>query len=408
MAKKGVAKYSASASLQGYLYQCRYALLLFLQKNRVTPSLRVSIEKFDDVSFEGTGQPRELIQTKHRVPGNLTDLSEDLWKTLKIWSEGVRDKDFLLPGTVFTLITTQTAPDGTAASYLRTGTGRDPVKAAAILEGAAKTTTSTQLKDACDVFLKLSAKKRNAMLAEVHIHDTEDRIADLDGRLLEEVYYAAPVDHRETFLEQLEGWWYKRVIRHLTTAKQPPIQGIELEREVERLKDGFTEDNLPIEIPLPEPTTTPDPANDPRTFVARLRKIGVPPTRIRQAILDFYRACIHRDRWAKDTLLRFNELEQYDDRLRGEWERMCDDIITALTGIGDDEKARLGRELFQRLDAEAAREVVFFIRPRCTEASISRGTFHKLADEGKVAWHPEDAGTVRTNPSGQSQQRGNR
>lgn len=67
MAKKGVAKYSASESLQGYLYQCRYALLLFLRRNRVTPSLRVSIEKFDDVSFEGTGQPRELIQTKHRV-----------------------------------------------------------------------------------------------------------------------------------------------------------------------------------------------------------------------------------------------------------------------------------------------------------------------------------------------------
>lgn len=94
MAKKGVAKYSALDSLQGYLYQCRYALLLFLQKNRVSPSLRVSVEKFDDVSFEGTGQPRELLQTKHRVPGNLTDLSEDLWKTLKIWSEGVRDKDF--------------------------------------------------------------------------------------------------------------------------------------------------------------------------------------------------------------------------------------------------------------------------------------------------------------------------
>lgn len=406
MAKKGVAKYSASDSLQGYLYQCRYALLLFLQKNRVSPSLRVSVEKFDDVSFEGTGQPRELIQTKHRVPGNLTDLSEDLWKTLKIWSEGVRDKEFPLPGTVFTLITTQTALDGTAASLLRTGTRRDPAKAAAILEAAAMASASLQLKDAFGVFLKLPARKRNAMMAEVYVHDAEDRIADLDARLLQEVYYAAPLDHRRAFLEQLEGWWFKRVIRHLTTAKQPPIRGIELEREMERLKEGFTEDNLPVENPLPEPAKPPDPANDPRTFVSRLRKIGVPPSRIRQAILDFYRACVHRDRWAKDTLLRFNELEQYDDRLRGEWERMCDDIIAAITGMGEDEKARLGRELFQRLDAEAAREVVFFIRPRCTEASISRGSFHKLADEGKVAWHPEDAGTVRATVVGQPQQGG--
>lgn len=84
-------KYSASESLQGYLYQCRYALLLFLQRNRATPSLSVSIERFDDVPSEGTGQPRELIQTKHRVSGSLTDLSEDLWETLRIWLEGVRE-----------------------------------------------------------------------------------------------------------------------------------------------------------------------------------------------------------------------------------------------------------------------------------------------------------------------------
>lgn len=54
MAKSAKSKYSASESLQGYLYQYRYALLLFLQRNRVVPSVRVSIEKFDDVSYEGT------------------------------------------------------------------------------------------------------------------------------------------------------------------------------------------------------------------------------------------------------------------------------------------------------------------------------------------------------------------
>lgn len=179
---------------------------------------------------------------------------------MKIWSEGVLDNDFPLTGTVFTLITTQAAPQGTAASLLRTGAGRDPAKAAAILEAAAKATTSTQLKDACGEFLKLPTKKRNAMMAEVYVHDSEDRIADLDQRLLQESYYAAPLDHRAVFLEQLEGWWFKRVIRHLTAAKQPPVRGVELEREMERLKDGFTEDNLPIEIPLPEPAKPPDPA----------------------------------------------------------------------------------------------------------------------------------------------------
>jgi hypothetical protein len=395
MAKAAPSKFSASGSLQGYLYQCRYALLLLLQRNRAAPTMRMSIEKFDDVTFDGSGQPLELIQTKHHIqPGNLTDLGEDLWKTLRIWSEGVWDNEFL-PGTVFSLITTQTAPAGSAAEALRTGLGRDPVKAAGLLMTAAKGSTNAQLKDAHEVFLKLPPKKRNAMLADVYVHDAAAQIADLELRLRQEVYYAAPLDHRDAFLEQLEGWWFRRVITHLTTPKQPAIRGIELEREMERLKDGYAEDNLPIQIPLPDPPTPPDPANDPRAFVARLRRIGVPPTRVRQAILDFFRAFVHRDRWAKDTLLRFNELEQYDDRLRGEWERLCDDIIAALATADDGEKARLGRELFQRIDSDAAREVLFFIRPRCTEPSISRGTFHKLADEGKIAWHPEDASAAR-------------
>ncbi len=278
LAKSGKTKYSASESLQGYLYQCRHALLLLLRRNRAVPSVRMSVEKFDDVAFDGGGQPLELIQTKHRTqPGNLTDLSEDLWKTLRIWTEGVRDNEFLLPGTLFSLITTQIAPDGGAAALLRPGENRNPAKAMGLLVAAAKATTNAKLKDACEVFLKLSAKKLNAMLSEVYVYDNAARIADLDKQLRQEIYYAAPLDRRESFQVQLEGWWFRRVIRHLTTPNQPPIRGIELEREMERLKDGYTDDNLPIEIPLPEPPTPPDPANDPREFVARLRRIGVPP-----------------------------------------------------------------------------------------------------------------------------------
>ena len=48
-----------------------------------------------------------------------------------------------------------------------------------------------------------------------------------------------------------------------------------------------------------------------------------------------------------------------------------------------------------RIDEDAARFPVFFIRPRCTAPSIGRGTLHKLADAGRVAWHPDAADAVR-------------
>lgn len=135
-------------------------------------------------------------------------------------------------------------------------------------------------------------------------------------------------------------------------------------------------------------------------FVARLRRLGLTNSRIIQACLDYYRACIHRDRWAKETLLRFNELADYDDRLRGEWERLWDDLLASLAGADDEAKTRLGREFFQQIDRDAARATVYYIRPRCTEPSISRGSFHKLADEGKLAWHPEDVDALRAATTG--------
>jgi hypothetical protein len=42
--------FDASPSALGYLYQCRYALLLALQKDD-DPNLCLSIEKLDDVAF---------------------------------------------------------------------------------------------------------------------------------------------------------------------------------------------------------------------------------------------------------------------------------------------------------------------------------------------------------------------
>jgi hypothetical protein len=401
MAKARTSRFSASDSMQGYLYQARYALLLLLRRNKVDTTVRLSVEKFDDVAFESSGMPDELIQTKHCKPGNLTDLSEDLWKTLRIWAEGVRDNQFLLPGTVFTLITTQTAPAGSAAALLRPDDpARDPVQAATMLMAAAKATKSLQLRPACEAFLKLSAKKRTGMLAEVYVHDEATRITGLDRLLEQELYYAAPPDHRAEFIKRVEGWWLQRMIRHLTTPKQPPVLGIEVEREMERIKEGYHEDNLPIVIPLPTPAKQPDPTTDPRAFVARLRRLGLSDARIIQACLDFYRACIHRDRWAKETLLRFNELTDYDDRLRDEWKRLWDDLLSSISAVDEEAKTRVGREFFQRIDRDAARETVFYIRPRCTEPSISRGTFHKLADEGKLAWHPEDVDALRAAGTG--------
>jgi hypothetical protein len=55
--------FSAAASALGYLYQVRYGLVLLLEAKN--PASALSLEKLDDVAFEESGEPTQVLQFKH-------------------------------------------------------------------------------------------------------------------------------------------------------------------------------------------------------------------------------------------------------------------------------------------------------------------------------------------------------
>lgn len=83
--------FSAAASALGYLYQVRYGLVLLLEAKN--PASALSLEKIDDVAFEESGDPTQMLQFKHRLDrtATLTDSSTDLWKTLRVWATKIAD-----------------------------------------------------------------------------------------------------------------------------------------------------------------------------------------------------------------------------------------------------------------------------------------------------------------------------
>jgi hypothetical protein len=75
-----------------------------------------------------------------------------------------------------------------------------------------------------------------------------------------------------------------------------------------------------------------DTENDPRLFVAQLREIGLSSSRIRSAILDYYRAYEQRSAWAREHLLVSGEVEEYEDCLTDEWSRYKDVVFEKAEG----------------------------------------------------------------------------
>jgi len=139
--------------------------------------------------------------------------------------------------------------------------------------------------------------------------------------------------------------------------------------------------------------------NDSRVFVVQLRHIGVSSNRIRNAILDYYRAFQQRSEWARENLLVSGEIEEYENRLVDEWSRYRDVVFEELQEDSAEEVLqRAGKELYKWADQQSGNIESLRIRARVTEPFVTRGSFHILADtvpEPRIYWHPRFLENIR-------------
>lgn len=382
--------FSAVDAALGYLYQVRCALLWTLKRQRTeSTDFQISIETLDDVAFEQVGgEPTDLLQTKHhrRAVASLTDASPDLWKTLRIWFEGHR-RNTILVSTAMYLVTTAKCGEDTAAALLRHGK-RDVEKARQRLDDVARTSTNAINLAAYTAFLAATKAQQTAILERVIIVDGAPSIEDLDGELRAEVFWAAGREHLAAFLQRLEGWWFRRVLRQLTdTTGSQRIGSMELDAEMSDLREQFRQDALPIDddllqFDLDEATAA---AHQNSPFVLQLNLIRAAKQRIAAAIRDYYRAFEQRSRWMRDRLLLQTELGKYEKRLLEEWELVFEAMRDELgDDAADDAKAAAARSVLTW-----AERTTIPIRASVTEPFVTRGSLHMLADDGRLGWHPE-------------------
>ncbi|MDO8871785.1 MAG: hypothetical protein Q7V05_03520 [Methanoregula sp.] len=379
---KSPSKHSAGPSLTGYLYQCRLALFLALKNLKINPNLTISFENLDDVVFEKNGLPKEIIQTKHHTKrkGNLSDASTDLWKTLHIWMDLFQSE---IPQSEFAfyMMTTSLANKGCAAFYLRVEK-RNLHEAEKKLIQVAKTSDNKINKEAYSAFLSMTESQRLTFLNLVFIIDNCPLIDELDKHLQGEILRACHRSRVDQFLLYLEGWWYSRILKSLTTDRAKIILGIELDLRIDELREDFKNDALPIHDDLRTLNVDQELYQD-YIFVHQLRMIDVTSRRIAIAVNNYYRAYEQRSRWLREDLLLLGDIDVYEDRLKEEWTTQFE---TMRENIGEEatekEKVNAARAIYNWVEKEADIPL-----RKCQEPFITRGSYHILADKGKVGWH---------------------
>lgn len=370
----------------GYLYQCREALLLAIVETKSQPSLSVSIERFDDVAFEDNGIAFEQLQLKHHGDSaSLTDMSVDLWKTLRIWSEQT-SKNLNLPfERRFTIITTAQAPVGSVAELLRfpRPSGDAEEKARTLLCAAAGNSSNQESEAGRKAFLALSEQDQRNLIAALRVHDNAPNITDARSEIESLLVFAAPDGKVAHLVDHLEGWWFARVVVCLSNPNTPAISLLTLRAKIDEIASAFRTGELLISPDALAVTAEDLSASDSRVFVKQMRCIEVAEESIELAKLDYYRATAQRSTWARENALLDGEAARYDADLVDRWRRERLARESSGKPISDDHKKTFGRDLFHW----ASRSQIPFRNRH--EQWLCAGSYQMLADGVAVGWHPD-------------------
>lgn len=386
-------RYSAGEQGLGYIYQPRFALLRLLQ---LPESTSVLIEKDDDLDFIDKDGVKTLASLKHKGIGDrLTDLSMDFWKSVRIWLTRYNRDGRSNASLRFFLFSTGTVSN---TSFLRRFLPEPPAeddKAVALSQIAADALAKSESKLIGEIaveFHKLNDDEKDDFLSRIVIFDGGPRIEDIPSIIKEQHMRSIRRDNRDAIFERLEGWWNDAIVNLLVSKRADAIFGYEISDKLSAFSEEYKSDNLPITFRGKVPAREIDADNDPRLFVVQLREIGIASNRIRNAILDYYRAFEQRSSWARQNLLVSGEMEEYEDRLIDEWSRYRDVVFEELDeDSADAVLLEAGKALYQWADLESGNSSTLRIRERVTEPYVVRGGFHILANSRplpRVYWHP--------------------
>lgn len=386
-------QYSAGEQGLGYIYQPRFALLRLLQ---LPESTSVLIEKDDDLDFLDKDDVKTLASLKHKAIGDrLTDLSTDFWKSVRIWLARYNRDGRSEASLRFFLFTTGTV---SKTSFLRrflldrVSQDEETASLSQLVGEALAKTRSDLIGEIAKEFHQLNDEEKDDFLSRIVIFDSGPRIVDVPSIIKDQHMRSIRREFRGAVFERLEGWWNDTVVNLLSGKRIEAIYGYEISDKLSAFAEEYKSDNLPITFRGKAPAREIDAENDPRLFVVQLREIGAASNRIRNAILDYYRAFEQRSVWARESLLVTGEMEEYEDRLVDEWSRYKDVIFEGLDNESADAVLlEAGKALYKWADLESGNISALRIRERVTEPYVLRGGFHILANARpmpRVYWHP--------------------
>lgn len=378
--------FSAKEPALGYYYQIIQGLVLLLEENRMT-NPRLSFECLDDIAIENADKV-ELYQAKlHITPAQLTDRSTDFWKTIRVWSEGIKDGTFNPRTTIFTLITTASISDNSFLNLFMSGKEEDRNKILTMMETIAIETTNETNKPGYDAFSKLTEEEQKELINNIRINDANVSISDTMAQLKYRLELSASSSTLDSLVDSVVGWWFISAVNMLQSDTKQTISKAKANNYIQSCRDQLRADALPDEFY--ENVEIDDAAleeSKDKMFVKQLSLIDATKREKKAAISDYKRAYGQRSKWLRDGRITQQEYNTFDADLQEEWQSRFDLMLDETEGKGNEERKNAGHAFYRKTYVSPQ-----YTLPRFREASlyITKGSYQILSNDKTIGWHPD-------------------
>ena len=384
-----IVNHSAPGQLAGYLFQPERALFHLAVAGRGSV---VGIETLDDVAVVDEQGRVIREQDKHytsqRTP--LSDRSKEFWNSLHIWLSAIANEGLDLKKTEFHLVTNRVVSTGLIHDLIGLENVTDDADWQKFVNKLrdAGTSPTKQLKPLVESVLKNSDTDLIAFTKQIKV--TDGGRGSFGSALRAKIADALHLETEsvEDILNGLLGWIHDTTLLLIRNGKPAWFSwedfGEQYRREMFAHSDKhFFRETAAAEIPVTDKERDKYRQN---IFVKQLLWLGLPEDdeQLIEAIDDVYRSITETIRLTKKGVVTPNDFNAFDERLVEKWKLLRRSHVPK--PLPPDEKSLqdVGKAVLNQ--AMDHREML--AGQTTQEWYLTRGAFHKLADEPRLGWHP--------------------
>jgi hypothetical protein len=386
-------KHSAPGPAAGYAFEFERALYWLA---RSPAGFSIGVETDDDVAIRHQDGSRTLEQNKHSIQEDAEpfgDRSKDLWNTLSIWVTALEEGELDGSKTRFLMVTNKTLPDCIAKRISKAET-KDAITACIQeLKLAAVKPSETIRAYAEKVLVATSEPHLRAVIENCEIADAASGASGLDLRSLTIAELPIPkwfTKDAESIANELLGWVEVQVLA-LWQARQPAWISrdsfvTQFHAVLDRRKRQQTRERAANLIPVIDEQLGKEKG---RFFVKQIYLVTDEDSRVDEAIREFLRCRIEKSRLSADGNITDQDWIDFEDSLKSRWSKIFS-LCRRLNRTEPEEDVGF-KVLSETTDGHRER----LAGVETEQVYLTAGTYHRLADQLVVGWHPRYVDLVK-------------